>query len=264
MSTGGFFSSDLFSLHNVVQNVQILYPKELLISALRGYFAKDSKYHYVKDAWGFPKTPDHTDLPLDAGENDDETTRIYIGNQQRYDVNFLPSVLVKHNSSSFVPVSINEEKECIQYGYRKFIDANNKEYNIQVPIGFIFAGMWDLSFSVEILAEGPQDRSTICEAVSILFQSIVRDELTRAGLFIKKVSTDGESSEQYQNDMIYKQTVTLECRGEYRRCVPVQNVIEAINLCVDFGNIDNNTPDPNLQIIYNFDLSDIIMTAEPL
>lgn len=264
MGTGGFFSSDLYRLYNVVQNTQILFPKELLLSALREYFAKDSKYHYVKDPWGFPKTPDHTDLPPDAGTNDDATTRIYIGQESRMDIPHYPAVLVKHTSSSFVPISLNEEKECVQYAFREYIDGSGNRYNIQYPYAFIFAGAWELGFSVEVLAEGPQDRGTIVEAICMLFQSIVRDQLMRAGLFIKNVKTDGESTEQYQNDLIYKQTISLDCRGEYRRLIPINDIIEIINVCIEFGDITNDNSDPNLQINYSFDLTDMILQATPV
>jgi len=265
MSTGGFFSSDLYTLYNVVQNTQILFPKELILSTLREYFAKDSKYHYVKDEWGFPKTPDHTDLPPNAGYNDDETTRIYIGQENRFDIPFYPAVLVRHSSSSFIPISFNEENECIQYGYRLYVDGYGQQYNLQVPLGFIFAGSWDLGFEIDVLTEGPQDRATIVEAICMLFR-IMREPMTRSGLFIKDIKTTGESSELYQNDFIFKQTISLDCRGEYRRIIPVENIIEAITLCIEFGQIDNpaSPPDPNLQINYSFDLTDAILQAQPI
>ena len=264
MATGNFFNSDLFRINNVIRNIQIIFPKELLLSALREYFAKDSKFHYVKDAWGYPNTPDHTDLAADAGTNDDITTRIYIGQESRMDIPFYPAVLVKNTKSTFIPISFNEEKECIQYDYRLFIDENGKAYNIQVPVGFIFAGAYDLGFSIEVLAEGPQDRATIIEAISILFQSLVRDQLMKAGLFIKAISSDGESSDVYQNDLIYKQSISLDCRGEYRRLVPIENIIEVINVCIEFGDIKNNNPDPNLQINFTYDLNDLVLNAQPV
>lgn len=263
MSVGTFFSSDLYSLYHVIQNTQILFPKELLLSTLREYFAKDTKYHYVKDPWGFPKTPDHTDLDPSAGFDDDSTTRIYIGQESRMDIPFYPAVLIKHTGSSFVPISINEEKECIQYGYRLYVDGYNNRYNVLVPLGFIFAGAWDLSFSIDVMTEGAQDRATIVEAICMLLQ-IKRDDLTRSGLFIKSVKTDGESSEVYQNDLIYKQSISIDCRGEYRRLIPITNIIEAINVCIEFGDLATNNPDPNLQINYYFDISDMILNAEPV
>ena len=264
MGTGSFFSSNLFSLYNVIQNTQILAPKELLISNLRNYFNKDTKYHYVNDEWGFPKTGDLTDVPSDAGINDNVTTRIFIGTEQRFDLAYLPAVLVKYSGGSFVPISFNSEDQCIQYDYRLYVDGYGNQYNIQIPVGLIYAGAYDSTFSIDVLAEGPQDRSTIVEAICMLFQSIARNDLTRAGLFIKSVKTDGETSEVYQNDMIYKQTITLECRSEWRRLIPISNIVEIINLCVEFGNISYNLPDPNLQINYTYDLSDLIAQAQPI
>ena len=264
MGTGSFFSSNLFSLYNVIQNTQILAPKELLLSNLRNYFSKDTKYHYVKDAWGFPKTGDLTDVPSNAGTNDDLTTRIFIGTEQRFDIAYFPAVIVKYSGGTFVPISINEEQDCIQYDYRLYIDGYGKKYNVQIPVGFIYAGAYESTFSIDVLTEGPQDRSTIVEAICMLFQSIARNELTRAGLFIKSVKTDAESSEIYQNDMVYKQTITLECRSEYRRLIPIENIVEVIDLCVEFGNIGNNLPDPNLQINYQFSFDDIIAQAQPI
>lgn len=264
MGVGGFFSSNLFSLYNIVQNTQILFPKELLISTLREYFAQDTKYHYVKDPWGFPFTPDHTDLLPNAGTDDDLSTRIYVGSESRLDVAFYPCVLVKHTGSSFAPVSFNNESQGIQYDYRLYVDELGRQFNVQVPVGFIYAGAWDLTFSIDVMTEGPQDRATIVEAICMLFQVIARDDLTRAGLFIKSVKTDSETSELYQNDLIFKQTINLECRGEWRRLVPVRDIIETISMCIEFGNIEQNLPDPNLQINYQFTLDDLIANAEPM
>ena len=260
MGVGSFFNSDLYRIYSVIQNTQILYPKELIISTLKEYFAKDTQYHYVKDEWGFPKTPNHTDLPANAGINDDLTTRIYIGQEDRFDVPFYPAVLVKHSGSTFVPLSFNEEKECVQYGSRLFVDGYNRSYNITVPIGFIFAGSWDITLDIDILAESPQDRSTIAEAICILLGSVMRDQLTHQGLFIKGIRTGSESYELYQNDMVFKTSINIDCRGEYRRLVPVDSIIEVINACIDFGPINepNRIPSPNMEINYSVDILSLI------
>lgn len=257
-STGSFISTDLYALHNVVQNVQIIYPKELVISALRKYFSKDSRYHYVQDEFGFPKTPDHTDLPSTAGLKDNLTTRVYIGQEEREDVIFHPAILVKHQGSSFSPISMNENKEVVQYGLRLYVDDQGQQIELRVPQAFEFVGAWDISLSIDIITKSPYERDELAEVISMLFQSIVRDELTTAGLFIKNVKADGDSTEVYQNTSLYKKTISLDCRGEYHRLVPVDNVIELVNLCADFGILNNpyQSPSPNLQINYLFDLSD--------
>lgn len=257
MATGGFFHSDLFSIHKVVQNTQILFAKELLVSALRKYFAEDSQYHYVADAWGFPKIPDHTDLPPDAGINDDMTTRIYIGQTEKFDIKFFPAVLVKHTGATYKPISFNQDKDCLQSEKRLFIDGYGRRYTTSVPRHFIFTGAWDTNFDVDIMAEGIQDRAILAEAISMLFQTISLWDLMQAGLFIKSTRVGGESVEDYANDKIFKQTVSIECRGEYKRIIPVESIIDMINLCIDFGDISTDTYAENMRINYAFDLLDM-------
>ncbi len=261
--SGGFFSSDLYSIYNIVQNTQIIYPKELLISALREYFAKDSKYHFVKDEFGFPKTPDHTDLDPGAGFDNDATTRIFIGAENRFDVKYYPAVLVKMTGANSVPISINQEQDCIQYEYVPYYDGNGNNTFLNVPTHMLFAGSWDLTFDIDIYAESPHDRNQIGEAISMLFAHIVRNQLTRAGLFIKSTRTSPENMEDYQNDKIYRLTVTLDCRGEWLRKIPITSVVEIINACFEIGHDDANnnwTPASNMTINYTQDVSDLLLS----
>lgn len=258
MKSGGFFSSNLFSLHHVVQNTQLLYPKELIIGTLREYFSKDVKYHYVQDEWGFPKTPDHTDLDPKAGLNDSLTTRIYIGQEGRESVPFYPAVLVKITSSNSIPISFNQEEGGVQYTFLTYEDGCGQQYQINVPQYLIIAAAWDIGMTIEVLAEGSQDRSTIAEAISVYLMTVVRNQLTRAGLFIKTLKTGGETSEIYQNNNIFKIDISLDCRGELRRHIPVLDVADVINICGDIGReIGLNqtfNPAPNMTINQVVDL----------
>jgi hypothetical protein len=266
VGSGGFFTSDLYSAYHVVQNTMISFPKLLIISALKEYFAKDTKYHYVEDDWGFPYTPDHTNLDLKAGINNDSTTRIYIGEEDRFDVAYYPSVIVRHSGARYVPISINQEQDCVQYGYRLFIDGYGNKYSLRIPVNFIYAGSWDINLDIDVMAEGAEDRSTIVQAIAMHLQSNIRNELTYDGLFIKGTSVSGETKELYQNDNIYKQTISLECRGEYRRLIPVGNVIEVITACIEIGNYTNDVwhPDPNLTIQFKSDLTNTILSTQSL
>ena len=121
MGTANTFKTDLYALHNYVQNTMLIHPKELMIEMLREFFSRDSYYHYVRDAWGFPLTPDHTDLSGDAGLNDDVTTRLYIGEAYRYDINYYPAILVRTGGSKYVPISMGREKGSVQYTTTRFI-----------------------------------------------------------------------------------------------------------------------------------------------
>ncbi len=235
MTTANFFPSDLFAIHRVIQNTQIIYAKELLVSSLREYFAQDTKYHYVKDQWGNPKVIDATDINPEAGINDDEMTRIWIGQENKQETRFLPSAIVKHTGATYKPISFNQNRDCIQYTKRLFTDGYGNDYTIPTPQYFMFDGAWDTNFDIDIETDDPPDRSTLSECISIFFQSIAIDKLHFNGLFVKNTRVGGESSEDFKNGKIYKQTVSLECRGEYRRIVPVENIIDIINVCIDFS-----------------------------
>src|ERR1700690_1148449 len=105
MSSNNFSKSLLFDLNNFVQSSMIVYPKEIIIATLRDFFSRDSFYCYSKDAWGFANTTDHTDLPPGAdlptnfnshGANQGGlSTRLFIGENYRYDGIFYPAILVK-------------------------------------------------------------------------------------------------------------------------------------------------------------------------
>ena len=259
MTVTNYFPSDLYSIHRVIQNTQIIHAKELLVSSLREQFARDSTYHYVKDEWGNPKVIDATDINLRAGISDDEMTRIWIGQENKQEVRFLPSVLIKHTGATYKPISFNQDRYTVQYQRRLFTDGYGNTQNIPVPQYFMFVGAWDTNFDIEIETESPVDRSAITEFISLYFQNIGIYDLFPNGLFIKNTRVSGENSEDFQNGKIFKQTVSLECRGEYRRIIPIDNLIDIINICIDFGHI---TPTEayaeNLRINISLSLLDVL------
>jgi len=260
-STASFFPSDLYSIHRVIQNTQIIHAKELIVSELREYFAADSKYHYVRDEYGMPKVADHTDLPPESGLEDEEMTRIWIGQENKQTIRFLPSVMVKHGGSTYKPISFNQDRDSVQYDARIFVDGYGRQQIIRVPVCFLFVGAWDSNFDIDVEAEAPQDRSTIVEAISIFMQNIALYPMLNAGLFIKNTRVSGESSEDFGNDKIFKQTISLECRGEYRRIIPIDSLVDVITVCADFADLSQADPviAENLNINFTLDLTDILL-----
>src|SRR5271169_1238633 len=127
MSSNNFFKSDLYGIYNIVQASMIVYPKEIIIATLRDFFSRDSYYHYSKDQWGFANTTDHTDLPpgadLPSGAGADPmlsntinlSTRLFIGENYRYDGIYYPAILIKSGGTKYVPISINREQSGVQY-----------------------------------------------------------------------------------------------------------------------------------------------------
>jgi len=261
MGTANTFRTDLYSIHNVIQNTLVTHPKEIFIESLREFFSQDAYYHYVSDQWGFPLTPDHTGLPNDAGVDDDLTTRILISEPYRMDVIYYPSLLVRSAGSRFKPISFNNEEGSVQHTATRFVDGYGNESIVIVPSHFIKAGAWEGSINIDIETKSPRSRDDLVDLVSLHFVSLRREQLTRAGVFVK-IATVGSPSESDDrtHGKIFKQTVTCEIRSEWRRQIPITNVVDAINICVDFGNLDTTpaTIAPNLRVSTTIELVDAL------
>lgn len=261
MSTNNIVRSDLYSLHNFVQGSMIVYPKEIIIATLKDFFSKDSYYHYSKDAWGFANTQDHTDLPLGAGTNDDLTTRVYVGENYRFDGIFYPAILVKSNGMKYIPISINREQGGIQNEPILYEDEFGNKKIVNRPKSFITAGAFEGSISIDVLTRSLRARDDLCELVSLLFTDVSFNTLVDVGLIIKPIQIGSPSEGEDRNDKLFKQTLTLEIRTEWRREIPVGNIIDTIMFSIKFGDIYKEpfVPADNLTIKTNISLIDMLL-----
>lgn len=258
MGTLNTFKTDLYHLHGYVQNTLISHPKQAIIGALREFFAQDSYYHYVRDQWGFPKVEDQTNLTSNAGMEDDLTTRIYIGEQYRDGPIFYPSITVKHGGARSVPISMNRERDSVQYQAIKYIDGYGHEKEVNTPAYFINAGAWEGNIIVDITARAIRSRDELTELVSLQFVDYHHQQLQNAGIAIKSTNVGSPSESEDRNSKLFKCSVTFDIRTEWRRLTPVGNIIDMINFAVEFRNIsDINTSQetaPNLKINTSIDL----------
>jgi hypothetical protein len=250
--TGNLVRHDLYQIHHVVQNTLMAYPKELIIGMLREEFAQDSWFHFVKDEWGYPKIPDHTDLPLGAGVNDDLTTRIFIGEAFRHNAIFYPAILVKMTSARSVPISINRNKDVIEYEKQIVMDGYGNTKEFFIPKFIDLAGAWDCSIAIDIISRDILDRDNLVSIVMLLFADIRFESLRKAGVLVKSGQpTLGGISEgdDRQQEKLYKATVNVDIRTEWRRLIPISGVVERINFCVDFRTWGSKTvTNPNIAI----------------
>lgn len=261
MASNNFYRSDLPRIYNIVQNAMTLYPKELVVAQLRDFFSRDQWYVYKHDFWGYPLTPDHTNLPPDAGLSDNSTTRLFIGEQFTFRPTYYPSIVVRHGGSTSVPISFNRESDCVKWGTLNFEDGyGNLIATFPNPENFIFAGAYEGSINIDIKAKDLRTRDDLVDLVSILFIDIAFEDLKKAGLIVKNVSSGSPTETQDRNDYIFNQTITLQIRSEWRRELPINNIIDIINTSVEFGRTD---PEPgpiarNLTIHTNQSITDII------
>jgi hypothetical protein len=235
MVTNNFFLSDLPRLHDIVQNSLTLYPKEIVVAQLRDYFSHDSWYKFAHDQWGFPKTPDHTNLPLNAGFHNNITTRLFIGESYRFDVIYYPAIIVRHGGSTSIPISFNRERGGVMWGNLVFEDGYGNIKTFPNPESFVFAGAYEGSINIDVMARDLRSRDDLVDLVSILFVDIGFNDLWKSGLIIKNVSVSAPTEMDDRNDHIFKQTITLQIRNEWRRELPIRNIIDIINFSVVFG-----------------------------
>lgn len=248
----------------------IVYPKEIIIATLRDFFSKDSYYHYAKDQWGFANTTDHTDLPLgadlpsqfnkDGANQEGLSTRVFIGENYRYDGIYYPAILVKNGGGRSVPISINRNQDTVQYEDLIFEDGYGNQTILRQPKFLVTAGAWEGSISIEVETRSLRSRDDLVEAITMCFTDITFDTLVDIGIIIKPISWGAPSESDDRNDKLFRQTITLDIRSEWRREIPVGTIIDAILFSVEFGNITNPNASiaRNLTINTRLDLEDTI------
>jgi hypothetical protein len=271
MGANNFFKSNLMSLHNVVQASMLVYPKEVIIATLRDYFSKDDYYHYAKDQWGFANTIDHTDLPPGAdiptshnqyGANEEGlSTRVFIGENYRYNGIYYPAILVKSGGSTYVPISINREQEAVQYEDIVYEDGYGNQTVVSKPKAFVTAGAWEGSIIIDILSRSLRARDDLSEAIAMCFTEFYFDSLYDIGIIVKPPIIGGASETDDRNDKLFRQSITLNVRTEWRREIPVGNLIDTIFFTVIFEDISKpaNPVPANLTINTEVSLTDLLI-----
>jgi hypothetical protein len=262
MTSNNIFKSDLYKIHNIVQSSAALYPKELIIATLRNYFADDTYYGFRKDKFGFPETPDLTNTPQNAGNavNDSSTTRLFIGESYRFDVIYYPAITVRHGGSTYAPISFNREATSIQWDFLTFVDGYGNVKKFRTPNSFIFAGAWEGSINIDIKARDLRSRDDLVDLVMMLFTDVAFEDMRKAGVIVKGTSLGAPNQEQDRSDWLFTQSITLQIRSEWRRKIPVSNIVDIINTSIQFARTDP-TPGPvaaNLTINTSQNLSDIL------
>lgn len=257
MATNNFFHSDLNRVFGIVQGSMIIYPKELIITRLRDFFAHDHLYQYVKDEWGFPKVLDNTDVPLDAGIFDKSITRIDITESFKHRVSWYPCILVKNSGVRSVPFSINRDYGTYETEDRLFVDGYGNSTIFKNPSKFIFNGVFEGQITINVIAKSTKERDEMSELVMMYFSDIGLDDFYESGISIKPggVSAGSSAETADANDYLYSIPITIDYRMEWRREVPIANIIQSIFFSVEFQNINNPDSVPAQNLTINTDVS---------
>lgn len=272
MSSNNFFRSDLFGVYNVIQASMIVYPKEIIIATLRDLFSHDSYYHFSKDQWGFPNTTDHTDLPPGAdlpfgpgaqpalNPNPVLPTRLFIGENYRYDGIFYPAILVKNGGSKYVPISINRDQGIVRYDRILFVDGYGNETVVTKPVSLVTSGAWEGSVVIDVMCRSLRARDDLVELIAMCFTEIHFDTLHDIGIIVKPISIGAPSETDDRNDKLFRQTLTLEIRTEWRREIPIAHTIDAIFFTASFADLVRGSPPAaNLTVNTSVNTADMLL-----
>jgi hypothetical protein len=93
----------------------------------------------------------------------------------------------------------------------------------------------------------------------MMFNDLKFEAFRKAGLVIKPPTISGISEgEDRQQEKIYKATINLDIRSEWRRLIPIDSLVDKINICIDIMNLHTKQPVPELEINTYIDLADAI------
>lgn len=274
MSANNLSKSNLAEQYNVVQCSMLSYPKETIIAILRDYFSTDLYYNYQKDKWGFANTTDHTDMPLGADFPPEapesapfpgvqQSTRLFIGENYRFDGIYYPAILVKAGGGKYVPLSATRDKGIVEYENILYEDGYGNSKVIKKPTYFVTHGAYEGSFTVDVMTRSLRSRDDLVEMISMCFTEIHFDTLQDVGIVIKPISWSAPSEKEDRIDKLFMQSITLDVRTEWERKIPVGNIIENILFTVNFQNVSNanSVPAPNLTINTETNLIDSIFNV---
>jgi hypothetical protein len=252
----------------------LVYPKEIILATLREFFSKDSYYCYSRDVFGFANTTDHTDLPPGADlpvgapgstaePNTLLSTRVYVGENYRNNGIFYPAILVKSGGSKYVPISINREKGAVQYDSIIYEDGYGNQTLVKRPVSFITAGVWEGSIIIDVMTRSLRSRDDLVELIGMAFAEITVDSLYDVGLIVKPPNIGAPSETDDRNDKLFRQSITLDIRTEYRREIPIGNIIDTIFFTSTFENISKSDApiSPNITINTETDLLDMLLNT---
>lgn len=210
----------------------VKYIKDVIINSLRDVFSRDPDYTYIKDENGvFP-------------DFDNENLGVVITDVFSYDVEFLPAITIRVNSSTLVPVSFNQNQGTFDYQKDEEGNLVRAADGKPIPVWKEFSGLYDTAATLNIHAWDPLAREELVTRVAILFKHVLRDQLyADFGFFVKDVSVGGETETDYHNDFIYSQPVTIQVLTGWNNRLPVGEQLEGVNLQI-IGDAARSTTPP--------------------
>ncbi len=187
-------------------------------------------------------------------------TRLFIGENYRYNSIYYPAILVKSGGTKYVPISINRNQGEIKYSKTIYTDGYGNSTEVRTPVAFMTAGAWEGTIIVDIMTRSLRARDDLIELVGMCFTEIQFETLHQIGIIVKPISVSGTSETDDRNDKLFRQTLTLDIRTEWKREIPIGNTIDAILFTASFSDLANGSPvAPNLTVNTEVNVTDMLL-----
>jgi hypothetical protein len=187
-------------------------------------------------------------------------TRVFIGENYRYDGIFYPAILVKSGGSRYVPISINRDQGTISFSKILFTDGYGNQTTVYKPAAIVTNGAWEGSIIVDIMTRSLRARDDLVELISMCFTDVHFDTLHDIGIVVKPITVSGTSETDDRNDKLFRQTLTLDIRTEWKRAIPIENTVDAILLTATFSDLSV----PNSPVAANLTINTEVNIVETL
>ena len=186
--------------------------------------------------------------------------RVFIGENYRYNGIFYPAILVKSGGTRYVPISINRNQGEIRYEQQLYEDGYGNSTIIAKPTSFVTAGAWEGSIVVDVMTRSLRARDDLVELVGMCFTEVHFNTLHDIGLIVKPISISGTSETDDRNDKLFRQTLTLDIRTEWRREIPIVDTIDAILFTASFADLEK----PESPVAANLTINTEVNVADML
>ena len=209
--------------YELIQSTQADVVIDTFIQILREIFQSHPIYTYV------PRS--------DSQGPDFALTKICIVDKYQEEALLLPIITSSFN---------NANTQWIQFSQSPFNTVLKPQFNPDgsikrdnrgrmVPSHYEYVGAYNGSLTLLISASDTLEREELCNLVHVFLTEELRDELMVRGVFVRNVTTGGQTEVPYRNDYIFQAPITVDFYSEWRRLVPVGDTLLSIGLDVDLA-----------------------------
>ena len=141
-------------------------------------------------------------------------------------------------------------------------DGYGNQTFLRRPQSYVTAGVWEGSIIVDVYSRSLRARDDLVELVGMCFAEVSFDTLHEVGIIVKPPIIAAPTEGDDRNDKLFRQSITLNIRTEWRREIPIENLIDTILFTVTFGGLTANSPvAANLTIDTEVSITDMLINT---